>query len=105
MTPAISPARQRRTRPTRRASFPIAIDQLLLRRYSFQFVLRLLCAAFYCQAAELEDAPRLLWAGLSVLVYLVTWMLLSWGLIGCLVGQVGLFGAITLVSVIRKGKV
>ena len=83
----------------------MSIDQLFLRLYSFQFVLLLLCAVFYYKAAELEDAPRLLWAGLSVLVYLVTWMLLSWGLIGCLVGQVGLFGAITLVSVIRKGKV
>ena len=83
----------------------MSIDQLFLRLYSFQFALLFLCAAFYYKAAEFEDAPRLLWAGLSVLVYLVTWMLLSWGLIGCLVGQVGLFGAITLVSVIRKGKV
>lgn len=81
----------------------MSIDQLFLRLYSFQFVFLLLCAAFYFKAAEYEDARPLLWAGLSVVVYLVTWMLLSWGLIGCLASQAALFGAITLLRVIRGG--
>ena len=56
----------------------------------------------YCKAAEFEDARPSLWAGLSVLVNLVTRLLLSWGLIGCLAGQAALLGAITFVRVIRR---
>ncbi len=61
----------------------MSFDQLFLRLYSFQFFLLLLCAFFYFKAAEMEDASPLLWAGLSVAVYLVTWMVLNWGILAC----------------------
>lgn len=69
--------------------------------YSLSLVLLLACAAFYYKAAEMEDEPRLLWSGLSVLIYLVTWRVFSWGWMGCLGGQVGLLAAITAVRVLR----
>ncbi len=74
----------------------MSFDQLFLRLYSFQFFLLLLCAFVYFKAAEMEDASPLLWAGLSVAVYLGTWMVLNWGILGCLGGQVALLGAITV---------
>ena len=77
------------------------LAQIFLRLYSFQFLVLLLCAAFYFRAAELEDASGLLWAGLSILVSLVTWVFLSWGLLACLGGQLGLLAAITLLKIFR----
>ncbi len=70
--------------------------------YSFQFVMLLACAAFYYKAAEMEDSSGLLWSALSVLVFILTWIVLSWGWLGCLLGQVGLFTGITVVRVVRK---
>jgi hypothetical protein len=72
--------------------------------YSFQFVLLLVCAAFYYKAADLEDASGILWSGLSILVFLLSWRLLGWGLPGNLFGQAVLFGAITLTRVFRDRK-
>ncbi len=70
--------------------------------YSFQFFLLLACAAFYYKAAELDKASGLLWAGLSILIFLLTWQLLCWGWLGCLAGQAVLFAGITLVRVLRR---
>ena len=72
--------------------------------YSFEFVLLLACAVFYYKAAEIEDAPRLLWSGLSVGVYLLTWRVLGWGLLGCLLGQVGLLVGIAGIRALRTWK-
>ena len=70
--------------------------------YSLQFVMLLVCAVFYYKAAEMEDASGFLWSALSVGVFVVTWIVLSWGWIGCLLGQVALFTGITIVRVVRK---
>jgi hypothetical protein len=70
--------------------------------YSFQFVFLLACAVFYYKAAELDKAPGLLWAGLSVLIYLLTWQVFHWGWVGCLAGQVSLLAGITLVRIFRS---
>jgi hypothetical protein len=73
------------------------LDQLFLRLYSFQFILLLLCALAYFKAAEMEDdASSVLWAGLSVAVFVVTWLVLGWSFVGNLGGQAGLLVAITL---------
>ncbi|HZL38094.1 MAG TPA: hypothetical protein VFC78_22450 [Tepidisphaeraceae bacterium] len=69
--------------------------------YSLDFVLLLACAVIYYKAAEMEDVPGLLWCGLSVGTFFVTWRLLRWGLPGEILGQVGLLGAITLFRVFR----
>ena len=70
--------------------------------YSIQFVLLVACATLYYRAARLEEASELLWSGLSVLVFVITWIVLSWGWQGCLLGQAGLFGVITVVRTLRR---
>jgi len=70
--------------------------------YDFRFVMLLACAAFYYRAAHWENVSGLLWTGLSVLVFVVTWIVLSLGLIGCLIGQVSLYIIITIIKVLRR---
>ncbi|MGD0651596.1 MAG: hypothetical protein ABSA97_10740 [Verrucomicrobiia bacterium] len=70
--------------------------------YSLQFVVLLACAAFYYKAAQMEGSSGLLWSALSVVVFILTWIVLSWGWLGCLLSQVGLFAGITVVRVLRR---
>jgi hypothetical protein len=70
--------------------------------YSYQFVIMLACAVFYYRAADIEDAPQLLWAGLSVLLYLLTWLWLGWGVLANLLAQVALLIGIAIVRVMRE---
>ncbi len=69
--------------------------------YSVEFVLLIVALVFYYKVADIEDAPRWLWMGLSAGVYLFTWQVLHWGFIGCLLGQVGLFLGIAMYRVLR----
>jgi hypothetical protein len=69
-------------------------------KYAFLFVMLLACATFYYKAAEMERLSGFVWAGPSVLVFLLTWFWLSGGLFGCLAGQIALFGVITLVRLL-----
>jgi len=64
--------------------------------YSFQFVFLLVCATAYYKRAELEDSSGIVWAGMSVGVYMLTWRWLGWGYAGNLFAQAVLFGGITL---------
>jgi hypothetical protein len=75
--------------------------ELLAPLYSLQFLLLLVCAGVYYKAAEIENASSLLWPGLSVLVFLLTWRLFGWGLPGNLLGQALLMATITAVRVLR----
>lgn len=73
------------------------LQEMFFRLYSFQFFLLLLCALLYFKAAEMEeDVSPILWAGLSVGVFVVTWLVLGWSFLGNLGGQAGLLAAITL---------
>jgi hypothetical protein len=72
--------------------------------YSLQFFLLLACAVGYYKAADIENVSPMLWAGLSVGVFLLTWQLLHWGTIGNLLGQALLLAGITLYRVIRDSK-
>ena len=65
--------------------------------YSFDFVLLLACAVFYYKAAEIENVSGVWWAAISVVLFLFTWRILGWGLLGNFLGQAGLLGGITLV--------
>lgn len=69
--------------------------------YSIQFFLLICFAVGFYKAADIENAPGILWAGMSALIFFVTWRLLGWGLFGDLIGQAGLLGGITAVRVIR----
>ena len=64
--------------------------------YSFDLLILIACAVFYYRAGKFENAPALLWASLSVLVYMLTWVVLAWGTLGCIGAQVGLFFAIAI---------
>lgn len=71
--------------------------------YSFNFFLLLVCAAAYYKLADLDpDASSILWVGLSVGVFLLTWLVLGWGVIGNLIGQLSIFGGITIVRGLRS---
>ena len=73
----------------------------MLPLYSVHFVMLLAFAVVYYKAADIEDAPRMLWAGLSIGVYVLTWQFLGFGWLGCILGQVGLFVALTLFRMLR----
>lgn len=64
--------------------------------YSFQFVLLLGCAVLFYKAAELEGESEILWVGLSVGVFALTWFGMGWGFPGNLAGQALLFGGIAV---------
>jgi hypothetical protein len=53
----------------------------------------------------MEDAPGGLWAALSVGVYALTWFVLGWGFILCVVGQVGLFVGITIFKMATSSRI
>jgi hypothetical protein len=65
--------------------------------YSFQFVLMVACAFFYYKAGEIDNAPSMLWAGISVVIYLLTWLWLGWGLVLNFLAQLVLLIAIAVV--------
>jgi hypothetical protein len=72
--------------------------------YSIDFVLLLACAGVYYKAADVENVPPLLWAGLSAAIYFLTWRLLGWGIIGNLFGQGLLLAGITIFRVIKDSR-
>ena len=69
--------------------------------YSLQFVFLLVCATLYYKIADLEDESGILWLGMSIGTFLLTWRLLGWGYLGNLLGQSLLFAALTLHRVYR----
>ena len=62
---------------------------------SFTFLLIVACAVFYYRAGEYEETSGWVWGGLSVLVSVVIWRWLHGGFVWVLLGQLGLFVAIT----------
>ena len=60
------------------------------------------CAIFFHRAAEFENESSLVWTGLSVVIYAITLFVLSWGWLGCLLGQAGLLLGITVFRILRK---
>jgi len=70
--------------------------------YSFEFLMLLACAIAFYKAAVMESALALLWAMLSMLMFLLTWIVLGWGKLGSLAGQAGLFIIITIVKMMRR---
>jgi Na+/H+ antiporter NhaC len=72
--------------------------------FSFQAIVMLVCAAAYYRTAEVENVSGILWAGMSVGVYLLTWLVLGWGYLGNLIGQALLLGGITIYRAVRDSK-
>lgn len=71
--------------------------------YSFTFLLLLACALFYYRAGQFEGSSGIVWAALSVLISVVIWRLLHGGMLAVLLGQAGLFAAITLYRAHKNG--
>ncbi|MGA2439427.1 MAG: hypothetical protein ABSH08_00585 [Tepidisphaeraceae bacterium] len=72
--------------------------------YSLPFVVLLCCAAAYYKAADIENTSGILWAGMSVAVFCITWFVFGWGIAGDLLGQVALLAGITIYRVVRDSK-
>jgi hypothetical protein len=72
--------------------------------YSFNFWLLLASAVFFYRAAEFDEegGSGIVWASLSILVSLLIWLKLKWGLLGMIIGQVALLVGIGLIRVFRK---
>ncbi len=65
----------------------------------YPLVLMLVCVAFFHKAAELEGKPRFVAPALSLLLWLSAAYFLKWGIVGCIMTQVGLFVAMTIWNV------
>jgi hypothetical protein len=74
----------------------------MLQIYSFNLVVLLASAIFFYRAADLDNNSGVLWATLSVVVSVLVWFGLGWGVIGIIVSQVGLLVCIGIVRVVRK---
>ncbi len=72
--------------------------------YSVDFVILVICAVAWYKAANLENIPPWIWAGISVFTYVLTWLWLGWGIIGCLFGQVVLMIIVAIVRVWRESR-
>ena len=74
----------------------------MLPLYSWNFVLTVIFAVCWYRAASLEDdAPALVWAGLSVIISALIWLWLHWGLLAMFLGQVALLVGIGAFRIIR----
>jgi hypothetical protein len=69
--------------------------------YSVQFVLLLGCAFAFYRGAEMEDASGILWGGISIGLFLLTWRVFHFAYIGNLGGQALLIAAISGVRAFR----
>jgi hypothetical protein len=58
-------------------------------------------AIFFYRAAVFEMTSPLLWTALSILISILTLFVFRWGLLGCLLGQAGLFVGIALFRMVR----
>jgi hypothetical protein len=74
--------------------------------YPFELILLLGCAAGFYKAADIENASAILWSGLSLVVFCVTWFVIGWGIPGNLLGQFLLLAGITGARIYRdyRGK-
>ena len=64
--------------------------------YGLDTILIIVFAVLYYKAADIENASKLLWVGLSLIVSFGA-RILSLGLLGLILAQVALFGTIAVV--------
>jgi hypothetical protein len=70
--------------------------------YSYNFILTLVFALVLYRAGVQDESPGLLWAALSVVISLVVWLGLGWGVLAMIIAQVALFVGIGVVRVLRE---
>jgi asparagine N-glycosylation enzyme membrane subunit Stt3 len=70
--------------------------------YSFNFLAMIVFAVFFYRAAEFDNGPGLLWTVLSILISLLVWQWLGWGLLAMIFAQVCLFVGIGAFRAMRK---
>ena len=68
----------------------------------FSLLAMLACTSFYYHMGETEKGSGFLWGAISLLLWFAPAFFLHWGMLGCLVVQLGLFIALTIWNVITK---
>lgn len=68
----------------------------------FSILLVSVSAAFFYAGAVIEQKHPLIWCAPSLLISALMMFVLHWGFVEILLGQAGLFAAITLFRVTRK---
>ncbi len=71
--------------------------------YDFDTILIIAFAVFFYKAADHENASKILWVGLSIIVSFLN-RIFGFGLIGLISGQVVLFFAIAVIRAIYSRK-
>ena len=61
-------------------------------------------AIFYYRVGQLEYGAGFVTAGLSIVLWLITWMALGWGWFGYVAGQLVLLGGLTWYNMQRRAK-
>lgn len=69
---------------------------------NFAFVMMLACAVFHYRLGESEYSSGLVMAGVSLALWLAAAYLLGFGLLGCLLLQVGLFAVLSVWNMLRS---
>ncbi len=68
----------------------------------FGLLIMLGCAAFYYKVGEAEYSSGFLPAAVSILLWLGSAYFLHWEIPGCVLGQAGLFAALTAWNMLRS---
>ncbi|HUJ11461.1 MAG TPA: hypothetical protein VL171_15710 [Verrucomicrobiae bacterium] len=69
----------------------------------FGLLAMLACAVFYYRLGEQEHSSGILLAALSLGLWLAAGYLLPFGLLGCILVQVGLFAVLWVWNVVKEG--
>lgn len=72
-----------------------------MRGLFLQGVLGVVCTALFAYAAREEQEPQWLWGGLSLVLWLLCWLVLGGGVLLTLTGQGALFAAMWAYLVLR----
>ena len=67
----------------------------------FGFVIMLACAGFYYTMGEMGKSSGILWAAISLVLWLGASLLLGWGMLGGLLTQAGLFVGLTAWNIVK----
>ena len=81
-------------------SMLLAVLDLLQLPNILYLVMLAVCAFAYYKLGELDpEASPIVWAGMSIVVFIVTWLFLHWGIPGNLFGQLCVLAGITAMRI------
>ena len=83
-------------------SYLFGFERFAINMPYFILVVIVASAVFFYRAAEFENASTWIWAGLSVLISILIWLVLHGGVLPLILGQFGLFVGIGVYRMFRK---